>query len=82
MFIRDLHEMVDIMYQYKQKCNCCNGDGGDLSTVRNWGSICGSSKKCSLPLEFEVVSGTHPSSNSIGAGLGLVGGGLLSLQVK
>jgi len=82
MFIQVLHEMVDIMYQYKQKCNCCSGEGGDLSTVRNWGSICGSSKKFSLPPEFGAVSGTHPFSNSIGTGMGLVGGGLFSLQVK
>ena len=82
MFIRVLHEMVDIVYQYKQKCNCCSGDCGYLSTVRNWGSIYGSSKKFSLLPKFEAVSGTHLTSNSVVTRMGLVGGSLLSLQVK
>jgi len=67
------------MYQYKQKCNCCSGDP---STVRNWGSIYGSSKKYSPPPKFEAVSGTHPASNSIGTGMGMADGGSLSLRVK
>jgi hypothetical protein len=74
--------MVDIMYQYKQKCNCYSGDCGDPSTVRNWGSIYGSGKKYSPPPKFEAVSGTHPASKSVGTGMGVAGGGSLSLRVK
>jgi len=65
--------MVDIIYHYKQKCNCCSGDCGNPSTGRNWGSFYGSSKKFSPPPKFEADSGTHPASNSIGTGMG--GGG-------
>jgi len=70
------------MYQYEQKYNFCSGDCGDSSTVRNWGSIYGSSKKFFPPPKFEAVSGTHPASNSVGTGMGVAGGGSLSLGVK
>jgi hypothetical protein len=82
MFIRVLRELADIMYQYKQKCNCYSGDRGNPSTVRNWGSICGSSEKFSSTPKFEAGCGTHPASSLIGTGMGVVGGGLISLQVK
>ena len=81
MCIQILREMVDVMYQYKQKYNCCIGDCGDPSTVKNWCSICGCSKKCSPP-EFEAGSGTHLAFSSIDTGIGVGDGGSLSLWIK